>query len=240
MTSTGGPAVIGLLGGMSWPSTVTYYRAVNEGVAARLGGSHSARMVVWSPDYAEVESRQLAEDWHGAGELLAEGARRLAAAGADVLAIACNTMHRVAGAVGAACDLPLIDIVEVTAAATRRRGITRAAVLGTRFTAAGGQFTGALAAHGVEPVLPAPGDQRLIDRLIYEELCLGTTNERSADEFRRLCERLRGEGVDGIVLACTELGLLLPAAERAAPEVVDTVDAHVAALVTASLAHLSN
>lgn len=134
-----------------------------------------------------------------------------------------------------ACELPLIDIVEVTAQATRRLRHHPRRVLGTRFTAAGGQFTSALAAHGVEPVLPGPGDQRLIDRLIYQELCLGTVTDQSAAAFADLRERLRSEGADGIVLACTELGLLLSPAERAAPEIVDTVDVHVAALVTASL-----
>ncbi|MFE9561187.1 aspartate/glutamate racemase family protein [Streptomyces sp. NPDC006487] len=229
------PAVIGLLGGMSWPSTITYYRAINEAVAGRLGGSHSARIVIWSQDYAEVEERQLAEDWQGAGELLALGARRLEAAGADLLAIACNTMHRVADAVRAAGSLPLIDIVEVTAEAARGRGITRAAVLGTRFTAEGGQFARALTARGIEPVLPAPGDQALIDRLIYEELCLGTVSAPGAAAFRDLRARLCADGVDGVVLACTELGLLLTPAERAARELVDTVEAHVDALVNASL-----
>ncbi|WP_331735341.1 amino acid racemase (plasmid) [Streptomyces sp. NBC_00597] len=235
MTPADEPAVIGLLGGMSWPSTLTYYRAVNEGVGKVLGGSHSARMVIWSQDYAEVERRQLAEDWEGAGELLAEGARRLAAAGADMLAIACNTMHRVSGAVRVACDLPLIDIVEVTAEATRSRGMTRAAVLGTRFTSQGGLFNGALAARGVEPVLPAPGDQRLVDRIIYDELCRGTVSDAAASAFTQLRERLRGDGVDGFILACTELGLLVPPSERVSPEIVDTVDVHVQALVTASL-----
>ncbi|MFE2140652.1 aspartate/glutamate racemase family protein [Streptomyces sp. NPDC059456] len=236
MTPAEEPAVIGLLGGMSWPSTLTYYRAVNEGVAKALGGSHSARMVIWSQDYAEVERRQLAEDWEGAGALLAAGARRLAAAGADVLAIACNTMHRVSGAVRAACDLPLIDIVEVTAEATRSRGITRAAVLGTRFTAQGGLFTGALAARGIAPVLPAAEDQRLVDRIIYEELCRGTVSDTAASAFTDLRQRLRRDGVDGIILACTELGLLIPPPERVSPEIVDTVAVHVEALVTASLA----
>ncbi|MEV6581954.1 amino acid racemase [Streptomyces sp. NPDC051582] len=235
MTHADEPAVIGLLGGMSWPSTLTYYRAVNEGVGKALGGSHSARVVIWSQDYAEVERLQLAGDWEGAGELLAAGARRLAAAGADMVAIACNTMHRVSGAVRAACDLPLIDIVEVTAEATRRRGIARAAVLGTRFTSQGGLFDGALAARGVEPVRPGAGDQRLIDRIIYDELCRGTVSDWAAAAFTDLRERLRGDGVDGAVLACTELGLLLTPAERVSPAVVDTVDVHVEALVTASL-----
>ncbi|MEV6394696.1 amino acid racemase [Streptomyces sp. NPDC051907] len=230
------PAVIGLLGGMSWPSTIAYYRAVNEGVGRSLGGSHSARVMIWSEDYAEVERRQLDEDWQGAGDVLALGARRLEAAGADLLAIACNTMHRVAGAVRAASSLPLIDIVEVTAEATRRRGIARAAILGTRFTAQGGRFTGELAARGVEPVLPEPGDQALIDRIVYEELCLGTVSQSAAAAFRDLRDRLHADGADGVVLACTELGLLLSPAEHTAQTVVDTVQAHVEALVTASLA----
>ncbi|MEU6312355.1 amino acid racemase [Streptomyces sp. NPDC047014] len=229
------PAVIGLLGGMSWPSTLTYYRALNEGIGKALGGSHSARVVIWSQDYAEVERRQLAGDWEGAGALLAAGARRLAAAGADMVAIACNTMHRVSGAVRTACELPLIDIVEVTAEATRRRGITRAAVLGTRFTAQDGLFDGALAARGIEPVLPGAADQRLIDHIIYDELCRGTVSDRAAVAFAGLRKRLRGEGADGLILACTELGLLLPPAEHLSPAVVDTVEVHVQALVAASL-----
>ncbi|WP_432065377.1 aspartate/glutamate racemase family protein [Streptomyces sp. C10-9-1] len=235
MTATDGPAVIGLLGGMSWPSTLTYYRALNEGVGRALGGSHSARVVIWSQDYAEVERRQLAGDWDGAGALLAAGARRLEAAGADLVAIACNTMHRVSGAVRAACDLPLVDIVEVTAEAARRRGVSRAAVLGTRFTARGALFDGALAARGVEPVLPGPADQALIDHIIYDELCRGTVSDAAAAAFTDLRERLRNEGVDGVILACTELGLLVPAAERGSPAVLDTAEVHVEALVAASL-----
>ncbi|MFG2310954.1 aspartate/glutamate racemase family protein [Streptomyces sp. NPDC048566] len=235
MTRADGPAVIGLLGGMSWPSTLAYYRALNEGVAKALGGSHSARVVIWSQDYAEVERLQLSGDWDGAGDLLAAGARGLEAAGADLVAIACNTMHRVSGAVRAACDLPLVDIVEVTAEAARQRGISRAAVLGTRFTAGGALFDAALTARGVEPVLPGPADQALIDRIIYDELCRGSVTDAATRAFTDLRERLRGEGVDGVILACTELGLLLPTAEHGRPAVLDTVDVHVEALVAASL-----
>ncbi|WP_200262118.1 amino acid racemase [Streptomyces sp. HSG2] len=235
MTATDGPAVIGLLGGMSWPSTLTYYRALNEGVGKALGGSHSARVLIWSQDYAEVERRQLAGDWDGAGTLLAEGARRLETAGADLVAIACNTMHRVSGAVRAACDLPLVDIVEVTAEAARRRRMSRAAVLGTRFTARGALFDGALTARGIEPVLPEPADQTLIDHIIYHELCRGTVSAAAATAFTDLRERLRSEGADGVILACTELGLLVPAAERGSRAVLDTLEVHVEALVAASL-----
>lgn len=229
-------AVIGLLGGMSWPSTITYYRGLNAGAAARLGGSHSARVVIWSDDYAEVERMQLAGDWDAAAHWIADGALRLRAAGADVLGIACNTMHRVADAAREASGLPLVDIVDTAADAARDRRISRAAVLGTRFTAATGMYTRSLTARGIEPVLPSPSDQELLDRLIYGELCLGTIGERSREEMAGLVERLTdGAGADGIVLACTELNLLMDADAPGGPPVVDTARAHVDALLAASL-----
>ncbi|MEM7482672.1 MAG: aspartate/glutamate racemase family protein [Acidobacteriota bacterium] len=229
------PRVVGLLGGMSWPSSEVYYREINRAVQARRGGSHSARVLLWSDDYRTVEQMQLAGDWAGAGELLASAARRLEAGGADLLAIACNTMHRVAAAVREASNLPFIDLVEATAREVQRHGISRAVVLGTGFTLDLPLYPERLRAHGIEPMRPAAGDRALLDRLIYDELCVGVVTDGARRRLAELIERAVDQGANGVVLACTELGLIADRATVAGAPIVDSTQAHIAALVDASL-----
>jgi len=231
--------VIGLLGGMSWPSTITYYRNINKAVQSRLGGSHSARLLIWSDDYEKVERMQLSGQWEAAGDWLAESAARLEAGGADVLGIACNTMHKVSDAVRRRVALPLVDMIEVTAAAAQRMGCSRAAILGTRFTLQMGKYSELLARSGVEPVLPSPEEIQQIDRLIYEELCVGVVKPEARDLLKQIVSRLVADGVDSIVLACTELNLLLDEQQIDGAVVIDTAQVHIDALVDASLSNIA-
>ena len=227
--------VIGLLGGMSWPSTLTYYRDLNKAVQARLGGSHSARVLIWSDDYHAIERMQLAGDWVAAGDSLARAATRLEAAGAELLGIACNTMHRVSAAVRARTATPLVDLVDATADAAAALSIVRPALLGTRFTAEMGMFQGKFGVRGISSVLPSPKDQQLLDQIIYGELCVGVVTERSRKTLTTLMTKVLEDGADAIVLACTELNLLMDARQVHAAPVLDTTRVHVEALVHASL-----
>lgn len=227
--------VIGLLGGMSWPSTMFYYRALNEGAQQALGGSHSARVLLWSGDYADVERLQLEQRWDEAGQLLAAGARRLEAAGAEVLGIACNTMHRVADAVRSVTPIALVDIVEATAAEAGDRQVCCAAVIGTAFTIESAMYDKAFAQRGITPLAPRGADRDLVDRIIYEELCLGRFSPASRAALGEMCARLVDAGADAVVLACTELGEAMSGWQIAGAEVIDTARIHVRSLLAASL-----
>jgi aspartate racemase len=227
--------VIGLLGGMSWPSTITYYRNINKAVQSRLGGSHSARLLIWSDDYEKVERMQLAGEWEAAGDWLAESACRLQAGGAEVLGIACNTMHKVSDAVRSRVALPLVDMIEVTASAAKEMRCARTAILGTRFTLEMGKYSELLARFDIEPVLPSPEEIRQVDQMIYQELCVGIVKPETRDALRRIVSRLVADGVDSIVLACTELNLLLDEHQIDGANVIDTAQVHINALVDASL-----
>ncbi|AJE80900.1 MULTISPECIES: aspartate/glutamate racemase family protein [Streptomyces] len=230
---------IGLIGGMSWPSTLTYYREINERVGRILGGSHSARLVICSDDYAEIERMQLHDEWEAAGSRLAHSARRLEAAGADLVGIACNTMHRVAAEVREATDLPLVDLVESAADAALARNVKSAVVLGTRFTAAMPSYAQALRSRGMTSQ-PVPADvQRALDRMIYDELCLGSVTEESRRLLTEIISSAVAAGADGVLLACTELGLLVSASDLDEAVLIDTAEVHIDALVSASLGRRS-
>jgi aspartate racemase len=234
--STGtAPKMIGLLGGMSWPSTITYYGELNRQVQARLGGSHSARVLLWSGDYHTVEQLQLAGEWAAAGKLLREAARAIENAGADLVAIACNTMHRVAPAVRASISVPFVDLIDSTADHAGRLGVARAAVLGTRITMAMPEYSARLAEHGVEPMLPEPADRALLDRVVYDELCVGKVDHRTRETVASVVSRLVDRGADAVVLACTELGLVIDEPTMMGATVIDSAAVHVRALVDASL-----
>lgn len=227
--------VIGLLGGMSWPSTITYYRDLNHGAQQQLGGAHSARILLWSGDYADVERVQLEHRWDDAGDLLAEGAQRLEAAGADILAIACNTMHRVGAAVRAATPLPLIDIVDVTTADARTRHTRCAAVLGTSATIESAIYPTALERAGISTIVPAGPDQDRLDQVIYEELCRGRSSPLLWRTLADIADHLVETGADTLILACTELGEAMTEWHSADVQVIDTTHTHVSALLDAAL-----
>jgi len=226
---------IGLLGGMSWESSALYYRLLNEAVRERLGGLHSARCVLLSVDFAEIERLQVAGDWARAGELLAADARALEAAGAELVLLCTNTMHKVAGALTAVLTVPVLHIGDVTADAVRAAGVHRIGLLGTAFTMEQPFLSDRLAAKGLHVHVPDPVDRAEVHRIIYEELCLGVVREESREVVRAVIERLVAEGADGIVLGCTELELLLDQDDADVP-LFPTTQLHVDAAVAAALA----
>jgi len=200
---------IGLLGGMSWESSALYYEVVNQEVRARLGGYHSARVVLASVDFAEVEAMQAAGEWDAAGALLAAEAAGLERAGAECVVLCTNTMHKVADAIEAATAVPLLHIVDVTADAVRGAGLTRVALLGTRFTMEQAFVRDRLAARGIEAVVPAGPDLELVHAVIYDELVHGVVRAESRAAYVEVIGRLVADGAEGVVLGCTEIELLV-------------------------------
>jgi aspartate racemase len=225
---------IGLLGGMSWESSALYYRLLNEAVRDRLGGLHSARCVLVSVDFAEIERLQVAGEWQRAGELLAADATTLEAAGAELVLLCTNTMHKVAGALTAVLTVPLLHIGDVTADAVHAAGLHRVGLLGTAFTMEQPFLSDRLAAKGLHVLVPDPVDRAEVHRIIYEELCLGVVREESREAVGAVIERLVAEGADGIVLGCTELELLLADGDADVP-LFPTTTLHVEAAVAAAL-----
>ncbi|MFB8237038.1 aspartate/glutamate racemase family protein [Kitasatospora purpeofusca] len=225
---------IGLLGGMSWESTATYYRLLNELTRDRLGGLHSAKCVLYSVDFAEVERLQAAGEWEAAGRLLADAARAVEAAGAELLLICTNTMHKVADQVAGAVSVPLLHLADATAAAVLAAGVTRVGLLGTAFTMEQDFYRDRLASHGLDVLVPDPAGRALVHRVIYEELCLGVVREESRAEYRRVIAELVAEGAEGVILGCTEIELLVGPGDSAVP-VFPTTRIHAEAAVTAAL-----
>lgn len=228
--------VLGLLGGMSWESTIPYYRMINERVKARLGGLHSAKIVLYSVDFQEIERLQHQGDWHGAGRLLARAAASLRAAGAEAIVICTNTMHKVADAVEQASGLPLIHIADATALQVRQQKIRRVGLLGTRFTMEQDFYRGRLQdKFDIEVITPDEADREIVHRIIYQELCLGKICAASRDEYRRIIRNLEQQGAQGIIFGCTEISLLVGAADAAVP-VFDTTAIHAHAAAEYALA----
>ena len=226
---------IGLLGGMSWESTVPYYRQINEAVKARLGGLHSAKIVLYSVDFAEVERLQHQGNWAAAGALLADAARALERAGADFIVLCTNTMHKVAPAIEGAVQIPLLHIADPTAGAIRYAGLHRVGLLGTRFTMEQDFYRGRLAGqHGIEVMVPDADDRDLVHRVIYEELCLGRIEQASRQAYRDVMRRLVERGVQGIILGCTEISLLVGAQDASVP-LFDTTAIHAEAAAARAL-----
>ncbi|WP_369137846.1 aspartate/glutamate racemase family protein [Modestobacter versicolor] len=225
---------IGLLGGMSWESSALYYRLVNEGVRERLGGLHSARCVLLSVDFAPVERLQVAGAWDEAGELLAADAQALQRAGADLVVLCTNTMHRVADQLTAVLDVPLLHIGDVTAAAVRAAGLRRVGLLGTAFTMEQPFLRDRLAAAGLEVLVPGPDDRAEVHRVVYEELCLGVVRPASRAAYQQVVARLVAAGAEGVVLGCTEIELLLGPGDVPVP-VFPTTRLHAEAAVAEAL-----
>ena len=226
---------IGLLGGMSWESTVPYYRQINEAVKARLGGLHSAKIVLYSVDFAEVERLQHQGDWTAAGALLADAARALERAGADFIVLCTNTMHKVAPAIEGAVQIPLLHIADPTAGAIRHAGLDRVGLLGTRFTKEQDFYRGRLAGqHGIEVMVPDADDRDLVHRVIYEELCLGRIEQASRQAYRDVMRRLVERGVQGIILGCTEISMLVGDEDASVP-LFDTTAIHAEAAAALAL-----
>jgi aspartate racemase len=200
---------IGLLGGMSWESTQSYYRAINQAVREQLGGLHSAKIVLYSVDFAEIETLQVQGDWDKAGELLAAAASAVERAGADFLVICTNTMHKVAPAIAAGISLPILHIADATADELIAQGVTKVGLLGTRFTMEQAFYKDRLVARGIAVVVPDQDDRNHVNRVIYEELCLGTIKADSRARYLDIICRLQLQGAEAVILGCTEIALLV-------------------------------
>jgi aspartate racemase len=209
---------IGLLGGMSWESTLEYYRIINQEVQARRGGLHSARCVLYSVDFAEIEALQHQGQWAQAGTVLAEAARRLERGGADFVVLCTNTMHKVADAIQAGIGIPLLHIADATAGKIKAAGISRVGLLGTRFTMEQDFYRGRLEqVHGLEVVVPEPQAREIVHRVIYDELCRGVIRDSSRAAYRDIIDGLVKEGAQGIIAGCTEIELLVRAEDSPVP-----------------------
>ncbi|MFJ1707281.1 aspartate/glutamate racemase family protein [Kitasatospora sp. NPDC088346] len=225
---------IGLLGGMSWESTAEYYRLLNVLTRERLGGLHSAKCVLYSVDFAEIERLQAAGRWEEAGRVLAAAAKSLEAAGAELLLICTNTMHKVADQVEAATAVPLLHLADTTAGAVLAAGLDRVGLLGTAFTMEQDFYRDRLAGHGLEVLVPDAAGRAEVHRVIYEELCVGVVREESRAAYRRVIADLVAAGAQGIVLGCTEIELLIGPEHSPVP-VFATTSLHARAAVEAAL-----
>jgi aspartate racemase len=226
---------IGLLGGMSWESTELYYRWINEGVKARLGGLHSARIALYSVDFQDIEALQHAGEWARAGDLLGEAARRVEAAGADFLLLCTNTMHKVAPQIERAIDIPLLHLADATARRIRAAGVETVGLLGTNFTMEQEFYKGRLAEHGLQVLVPSAEDRQVVHRIIYDELCLGVVKEESREEFLQIIDELRFRGAEAVIQGCTEIVMLVQQQDTQVP-LFDTTAIHAQEAVALALA----
>ena len=226
---------IGMIGGMSWESTLAYYRIVNQEVKARLGGLHSAKCLLYSVDFEEIERLQHEDLWTEAGEVLGHAAQGLEKGGADFILICTNTMHKVAGAVAASVSIPLLHLADATAEAIKEKGLKKIALLGTRFTMVEDFYKGRLKeTYGLDVLIPNEPEMDVIHQVIYEELCLGKILGRSRQQYLDVIDRLKGEGAEGVILGCTEIGLLVKQEDTDVP-LFDTTEIHARAAVDVAL-----
>lgn len=214
---------LGLIGGMSWESTLPYYRLVNQRVRQRLGGLHSARLLLYSVDFADVEAMQREGRWDDAAALMVDAALRLERGGAEAIVVCTNTMHVLAPQIAARVPLPLLHVADVVADAVRAGGLSRVALLGTRFTMEQPFYRERLAAHGLDVLLPDAAAREDIHRVIYEELCRGEIREASRARYRDIIATLASQGAQAVILGCTEIGLLVGADDAAIPMFDTTV-----------------
>jgi len=226
---------IGLIGGMSWQSSAEYYRLINEGVHDRLGEHHSARLVLYSVDFQPIEEAQREARWEDTAAILGEAGAAVQRAGAELLVLCTNTMHKVAAAIEEAAGIPLIHIADATARAIHRAGLTRVALLGTRFTMEDDFYRGRLEEHfGLEVLTPPETDRNEVHRIIYDELCHGQVLPESRQAYQRIIADLAGRGAGGVILGCTEIPMLIRPDDVAIP-VFDTTRLHAEAAVDAAL-----
>ena len=200
---------IGLLGGMSWESSILYEELLNTAVREKLGGSHSADLLIRSYDFATIEQLQSTEKWDAAGELLASDAQKLVAGGAEVIVLCTNTMHRCADAIEEAIEVPFVHLIDATAAAIQAKGLDTVGLLGTRFTMTQDFYSGRLESHGLKVVVPSEDEQTIVHDIIYDELVKGELNRSSREEFLDIIDRLGASGAQGVIAGCTEIELLV-------------------------------
>jgi aspartate racemase len=225
---------LGLIGGMSWESTQLYYRAINQGVAERLGGLHSAQLVLWSVDFASIAKLQAESRWDEAGAAMADAARRVETAGAQTIVLCTNTMHKLAETIEAAVKIPLLHIADATATRLLRAKVTRVGLLGTRFTMEQDFYRNRLARHGISVVVPNEADRALVHRVIYDELCRGNVRDASREAYREVIGRLAAAGAEAVLLGCTEITMLVGRDDSPLP-LFDTTAIHAQAAVEFAL-----
>jgi aspartate racemase len=217
---------IGLLGGMSWESTLGYYRAINEGIRDALGGLHSAEIVMYSVDFDPVEKLQHAGDWNATADILCGAARRIQAAGADFLLVCTNTMHKVAPEIESAIQIPLLHIADATADVLVDEGVKTVGLLGTAFTMEQDFYKGRLVdRYGLQVLVPAEADRQIVHKVIYEELCMGRIEKNSKAEYIRIIDSLADQGAEAVILGCTEIGMLVKQADTRV-RLLDTTAVH--------------
>lgn len=216
---------LGLIGGMSWESTVPYYRQINQQINQRLGALHSARIILYSVDFQQIEALQRSGDWQQAGRILAEAAQALQRAGAEGLVLCTNTMHKVADAILAATPLPFLHIADATAQQIKAQGLRRIGLLGTRFTMEQDFYKARLAAQDIEVIIPDQAGRGLVHQVIYEELCRGQIHPASRLAYQQIIADLVAQGAQGVILGCTEIGLLVQPEDAVVP-LFDTTAIH--------------
>ena len=200
---------IGLIGGMSWESTVTYYKIINETVKEKFGGLHSAKCILYSVDFQEIEECQANGNWEKSGEILGEAAYNLEKAGADFIVICTNTMHKVVNQIKEKISIPILHIAEMTAEKILEKGLKNIALLGTKYTMEQDFYKSKLIEKGINVIIPDKNDIEIINKVIYDELCLGIINSNSKKKFLEIVDKLRNKEAEGIILGCTEIGLLI-------------------------------
>lgn len=216
---------IGLIGGMSWESTVTYYQILNETIKKELGGLHSAKCLLYSVDFAEIEQYQAEDNWSKSAEVLADAASNLEKAGADFILICTNTMHKIAPQIQTKISIPILHIAEATADELERSQITEVALLGTRYTMTQDFYKSKLIDRGIDVLIPNKDDIEIVHNVIYKELCVGTISLESKKEFLRIIDDLSEQGAQGVILGCTEIGLLIKQSDTKIP-LFDTTFIH--------------
>lgn len=217
---------VGIIGGMSWESTAKYYQWLNEGVRARLGGLHSAKIILASVDFEQIEKLQAADRWDEAGDVLAGEAVKLERAGADFVLLATNTMHRVADRIEAAIRIPFIHLADATAKKIKKAGLNKVGLLGTIYTMERDFYKGRLSQQGLDVVIPDPDSRSLVHKIIYDELCLGKTDPASKNAFIEVANSMMADGAQGVILGCTEITLLIDQKDFDFP-VFDTTRIHI-------------
>ena len=225
---------IGVIGGMSWESSLLYYRLINQAVQKRLGGLHSARLLMFSVDFAPIEKLQHQGDWDAAASILIDAARKLEAGGADFFLIATNTMHQVAGVVASAVNIPLLHIADATAQRLLNEKAQRVGLLGTAFTMELDFYRERIEQQGIKIVIPEMHDRQMVHDIIYQELCLGNIDSDSRDVYLAIIDRMREQRIDGVILGCTEIGMLVDSRHTDMP-LYDTTAIHAAQAVDYAL-----
>ena len=225
---------IGIIGGMSWESTITYYETINEEVIRKLGGFHSAKILMYSVDFAELEENMEKGYWQGNAVILTDAATRLEKAGADFIIIATNTMHKLVPDIEKEISIPILHIADATADAIKRKGIKKIGLLGTRFTMTQDFIKERLSRAGLEVMVPDERDMEIVDNVIFNELCLGKVLDSSRDEYKRIIDEMKDKGAEGVILGCTEIGMLIKDEDSSLPA-FDTTILHATAAADEAL-----